>query len=233
MRFGEERPAGGNRVSSGTLVLIGTTATAFVLLALAVSVDGPLSSFDARVSGLAYDTAMAHPVWRTTMTVITTTGSMWILGPLVTGGCLLLLLVGRRRAAVFAAAAMIVTVTTRLVVLHVVARPRPVDQLAPASSYSFPSGHSAASAAAALILVNVCWALLRRQRSRVTLAVVAGLWAVAVGVSRVALVVHWPTDVLGAWLFVLVTVPGVGLLLRRVMRARSPVPDGIDGRARA
>ncbi|MEU4221262.1 hypothetical protein [Actinoplanes sp. NPDC026623] len=38
---------------------------------------------------------------------------------------------------------------------------------------------------------------------------------------------------LGAWLFVLVTVPGVGLLLRRVMRSRSPVPDGSDGRSRA
>jgi undecaprenyl-diphosphatase len=75
--------------------------------------------------------------------------------------------------------------------------------------------------------------MLRQRSSRVTLAIAAGVWAFTVGLSRVALVVHWPTDVLGAWLFVLVTVPGVGLLLRRVMRSRSPVPDGSDGRARA
>jgi undecaprenyl-diphosphatase len=89
--------------------------------------------------------------------------------------------------------------------------------LAAASNYSFPSGRSTASAAAALILVLVCRPLMRRRWSRIVLCTAVGAWAFAVGLSRVALVVHWPADVIGAWLFVVASVPAVGLLLRLVL----------------
>jgi undecaprenyl-diphosphatase len=211
-RFTYRRPTG--------LLLVAPTA-AFVLLALVVSVgSGPVPRFDAWVSGIAHAAGLSHPMWRAAMNAVTVTGSTSVLGPLVILGCLALLLRGHWRPAVFAGAAMIFTVVARLVVVAVIARPRPVDPLAPASNYSFPSGHSTASAAAALILVLVCWPMLRQRSIRMALAIVAGLWAFTVGLSRVALVVHWPTDVLGAWLFVLVTVPGVGLLLRHLPGSR-------------
>ena len=159
--------------------------------------------FDAWVIAFARATALGHPMWLAAMRIVTVGGGMSVLDPLVALGCLVLLVRGRWRPAAFVAVAMTVTVAVRLVVVAVIARPRPSGQLAPASNYSFPSGHSTASAAAALILVLVCWPLLRRRWSRAMLAAVAAVWAVAVGVSRVALVVHWPTDVLGAWLYVL------------------------------
>jgi undecaprenyl-diphosphatase len=96
-----------------------------------------------------------------------------------------------------------------------------VGGLAPAAGWAFPSGHTTASAAVALITVLVCWSMLRRRVSRVVLAGLAGAWAVAVGVSRVALVVHWPSDVAGGWLLVLAVVPMIALLLRGTVPAVS------------
>jgi undecaprenyl-diphosphatase len=204
--------------------LAARSAAGFVLLTLLVVAKAvPLLSFDARVSRAAYALAMAHPLWRATMAAVTVTGSTLVIGPLAALGCEVLLLFRRWRQAVFVAVALIVTLSTRLIVLNVIARPRPADRLAPSYGYSFPSGHSTASAAAALILVVVCLPLLRRRWSRIVLVAAAGAWAVAVGVSRVALVVHWPSDVLGAWLFVLAMVPAIGLALGRWLSPQFPV----------
>jgi hypothetical protein len=74
------------------------------------------------------------------------------------------------------------------------------------------------------ITVVICLPLLRLRGSRILLAALAGVWALLVGLSRVALVVHWPTDVIGAWLFVLSVVPAVWLLLSRIFCA-----EGRDG----
>ena len=215
-----------DRPPAGRL-LIGLPAAAFVLLAAVVigDDDGPIPRFDVWVSGLAHAYALAHPLWLATMAAATVAGSAVVVGPLAALGCVILVAVGHWRRAVFVAVALLVTLGARLVVVTLLHRPRPADQLAPASNYSFPSGHSTASAAAALILVLVCWPFLRRRWSRILLVAVAAVWAVTVGVSRVALVVHWPSDVVGAWLLVLVTVPGVALAIRRV-----PLLD--DGRLR-
>ncbi len=77
-------------------------------------------------------------------------------------------------------------------------RPRPDlwEQLVTETSFSFPSGHSSASAALAASIVLLLW----NTRWR-TVATVAGiLYVLIVGVSRMYLGVHFPTDVMGGWL---------------------------------
>lgn len=80
-------------------------------------------------------------------------------------------------------------------------RPRP--ELVPHEAYvysaSFPSGHSTMSAAAFLTLAMLVASLEPRRRSKALAYALAALVIVGVGVSRVYLGVHWPSDVLAGW----------------------------------
>lgn len=82
-----------------------------------------------------------------------------------------------------------------------VQRPRPpvADRLEDINSWSFPSSHSAGTMMTAAAL-----ALLAGGRTPAWLAALAA--AGAVGWSRIALGVHWPSDVLAGWGFGLVWV---------------------------
>ena len=66
-------------------------------------------------------------------------------------------------------------------------------------SHSFPSGHSAMAAAVFLTLATVVASVEPRRRTKALIYALAVGLVVAVGVSRVYLGVHWPTDVLGGW----------------------------------
>ncbi|MGH3509468.1 MAG: diacylglycerol kinase family protein [Nocardioidaceae bacterium] len=108
---------------------------------------------------------------------------------------------GHRRAAYWAVAVMAVTsLTTQLlkVVLH---RARPVwpVPVERVSGYAFPSGHSSAVAAGAGIAIVLTTMLVRRRGVRRPVIGVALLVAVVVGLDRVFLGVHHPSDVVGGW----------------------------------
>jgi undecaprenyl-diphosphatase len=77
-------------------------------------------------------------------------------------------------------------------------RPDAQNHLVPVETLSFPSGHAANAT-----LVWLCLALLlpRSERGRAFAVWVAVWLALAVGISRVMLGVHWPSDVIGGWAF--------------------------------
>jgi len=80
-------------------------------------------------------------------------------------------------------------------------RPRP-DLVAHGQhvySASFPSGHSMLSAVVFLTLGALLAGAQKERAMQLYVLGIAVLLALAVGVSRVYLGVHWPTDVLGGW----------------------------------
>lgn len=86
---------------------------------------------------------------------------------------------------------------------------------------SFPSGHAMSSAAFVAAIVVIAWP----TRWRIPAAVASALTLTAVGLSRLVLGAHYPSDVLGGWSFAFAWVAGL-LVAEQLLAAR------LAGRAR-
>ena len=94
-------------------------------------------------------------------------------------------------------------------------------------SYSFPSGHAAAGAASLGALAVLASERLPTHRARVWLWSLVVVLGVAVGLSRIALNVHYVTDVLAGWCFGLAWLAGC-LLVRDRLAVRSAKAGTLD-----
>ena len=101
-------------------------------------------------------------------------------------------------------------------------RPRPaLPHIARVSSRSFPSGHAMVSATVYLSLAAVLATRERRRLLKAYILGVAALVTVLVGLSRIHLGFHYPSDVLAGWLAGLVWAVLCALATRAVLGARS------------
>ena len=112
-----------------------------------------------------------------------------------------LLLSEKRRAAAVLALAIAGGLVISLALKDVFERPRP--DLVPHGSVvytaSFPSGHSMMAATVYLTMAALLARVHRRKRIKAYVLLVALTATFMVGISRIYLGVHWPTDVLAGW----------------------------------
>jgi membrane-associated phospholipid phosphatase len=154
-------------------------------------------------------------------------GYAWGVIPADVGLCLYLLWRRRRREAVFSMLATAGSALLNVLAKHVFQRQRPAlwESIAPESTFSFPSGHAMGSMTLAAVLVLLAWP----TRWRWPVAVAALAFTLVVGISRLYLGVHWPSDVLGGWAAGLAWVSGVYLVLFRARdRSRHRPPWSVD-----
>lgn len=132
---------------------------------------------------------------------LTALGSPVVLGVLVAVTVIFLLLARRRRTALFVAAATTGGALLSMLLKQVFNRPRP--ELVPHGtlvfSASFPSGHALLAAVVYFTLAALVARVLPTRRLKLFLLAVAVFLTVLVGVSRIYLGVHWPSDVFGGW----------------------------------
>ena len=133
---------------------------------------------------------------------LTALGSTLVLAIAVLAVVGFLLLVRDWRAAIFTFAAS----GSGLLVSHLLkeafGRPRPdlVPHEVTVFTSSFPSGHAMMSAVVYLTLASLVARLMQRRRLKLYAMSVAAVLTALIGLSRVYLGVHWPSDVLAGWM---------------------------------
>ncbi|MEU9886647.1 phosphatase PAP2 family protein [Sphaerisporangium sp. NPDC051011] len=169
----------------------------FTLLAVLVQTSfGPLNDLDQGVARDLHTYAVAHPGWVTFLQAWTDVMSPGVWRVLV--GLAMIWLLFRRapRLALWAATTITVGGLLGVALKEVTARARPhlPDPVALAPGSSFPSGHALNATLGAGILVLLLLPLLK-ARWRTVAWVVAAVIALGVAYTRVALGVHWVSDV--------------------------------------
>jgi undecaprenyl-diphosphatase len=144
----------------------------------------------------------ATPLLTRLMKHATTLGSAVFWVPVTVVGVLLLVWKRRLSAARFFLITMMGSASLQFILKHIVRRPRPAPffGLAMPDTYSFPSGHALDAFCFYSVVALLVLSRLRSRRARVWVVVVCVLLIVAVGVSRVYLGMHYPSDVLAGYL---------------------------------
>lgn len=115
--------------------------------------------------------------------------------------CCYLALSGRIASALMTLAAVGSGTLLSTLLKMVYDRPRPdlVPHAVEVTSASFPSGHAMLSAVTYLTLGALLMPVQNRRSLKIYVLAVASAITLMVGLSRVYLGVHWPTDVIGGW----------------------------------
>jgi undecaprenyl-diphosphatase len=132
---------------------------------------------------------------------VTALGSHAVLTLIAVAAAAYLVLVGERTSILFLALSVLGGTALSAALKLVFGRPRPdlVAHLAEIHTASFPSGHAMLAAVTYLTLAGLLARVQPRPDLRRFVVATGILLAALVGVSRVYLGVHWPTDVLAGW----------------------------------
>lgn len=201
------------------------TLSLFSWLALTTSAGTGLAPHDQGITTWAADGR--HPALTVVMQVFTALGSTVGLTVLTAICATLLFVRGHRVRALVLAVTMLGSSLLTVVLKEIFGRARPsTDTLLgfPASTTSFPSGHSFNTAVFAGLLAGMVLITTTASLYRAPAIMAAAGATLLVGASRVYLGYHWMTDVLAGWSLGLAWLCLVTLALLWLQGRRRPAP---------
>ena len=193
------------------MLLLGGVAVLFLIFVftrLAGEVfEGETQHFDKRIllalRNPADPSMPIGPPWLTSAALdITALGSATLIGLVVVAVAGFLVLQGMWRTGLFVLLATSGGLFVNVALKQFFQRPRPdvVSHLREVMTTSFPSGHALTSAVVYLTLGALSMRISERRITKFYCMGMAMLTTMLVGVSRVYLGVHYPTDVVAGWL---------------------------------
>ncbi|OBF16378.1 phosphatase PAP2 family protein [Mycobacterium sp. ACS4331] len=207
-----------------TAVAAVASALIFVVMLVGYLVNWAwLHDFDMALLQPFSNFGLEHPAWVRAWDWISLIGSPMVFR-LITLGLIVWFAVRREaRTAVFLLLTVELSALLTQGVKEAVDRPRPATALVHATSTSFPSGHALGVMVCVLALLTVLLPRVAAQW-RTPLIVLGVVLVVVIGVARVVLNVHHPSDVLAGWalgyLYYLVCLP--------VLRVEAEKPAALD-----
>ncbi|MFD1935060.1 MULTISPECIES: phosphatase PAP2 family protein [Nonomuraea] len=211
---------------------VALVAIPFTLLLLVAKM--PVNGLDAQVAHELHDYALDHPAMTRLLIVWTDLFGPWSWRIAVIAFAVWLLYKGAPRLALWAVTTVTVGGLLALVLKIVIARARPhlPDPVALAPGDSFPSGHTVNVTLGAGVIVLLLLPMLSRKGRRVAWAVACFL-VLSIGYTRIALGVHWVSDVLagivlGAAVLAATTAGFETWRRERGRRPASPLTEGVE-----
>jgi undecaprenyl-diphosphatase len=188
---------------AGLIVVAGVFG--LVELMLAASAASP-PAFDARIllafrEGGHPDTPLGPHWLKEAVRDVTSLGSTTVLFLIAAAVAAYLALIRRAATGLFVVFAVAGGQALSSLLKLAVDRPRPeiVSHLAHVSTLSFPSGHAMMSAVTYLTLGLLAARFLPRRATKIYVLALAVVMTFLIGVSRLYLGVHWPSDVMAGW----------------------------------
>lgn len=184
---------------SVVIVAAGGALWAFGSVVMRVVVASPLTVVDQRIVNLFQ--MLRTPGGDRVMLDASYIGSGRAVGTLAAAAAITALILRRRRDAMLVVASLVAGAAFFSVVKLIVRRPRPPLHSARIvqSGFSFPSGHATMAAVFYATIAMILVAALRSDWLRALVIIVASALIVWIGLSRIYLGVHYPSDVLAGW----------------------------------
>lgn len=183
----------------GALLLAVFALAVFSWLALEVR-EGETLQFDSLVRNTVHQ--HASPAVTIVMKGFTVIGASVCTFVVLAAAVISFWLAGMRRAAIMLLIAMAGSLVLELSLKHVFhrARPEPYFNVPLPGSYSFPSGHALAAACLYGMLAYLVTARVHRRGTRIAVWMFCLGMIVMIGLSRIYLGVHYPSDVVAGYM---------------------------------